>query len=50
MEAESILDCCKELCKQGALPVEMATDGDSTTHKFVQVGLIECKEMRMMGG
>jgi hypothetical protein len=50
IEAETILDCVKTLVKQDALAFQMATDGDSTSHKFVQVTMIEEPCMRILGG
>ena len=38
------------MLQQGAAPVEMTTDGDCTSHKFVQLAMIEEEIMRAIGG
>ena len=50
MESEIILEVCTTLISKGAVPAEIALDGDSTTIAVIRKTLVHLPEVRLFGG
>ena len=50
MESEIILEVCTTMISIGAIPAEIALDGDSTTIAVIRKTLVHLPEVRLFGG